>query len=146
LLPKRRRAWGITSRIPYTIVRSTQFFEFVKRIADDSTDGNMVRIPPVLFQPIAADDVAKAVARVAVPAPVHGIVEIAGPQQFRFDEFIRLGLSARQDPRVVVADPQAHYFGMVPRERSLVPDGDARLGEFRFEDWLGKSVPQPAHT
>src|SRR6185436_4410143 len=134
------------SRIPYTIVRSTQFFEFLKRIADEATDGNTVRIAPVLFQPIAADDVAKAVARAAVSAPVNGIVEIAGPQQFRFDEFIRLGLGARQDPRVVVADPQAHYFGMEPHERSLVPDADARLGEIRFEEWLGKSVPQPAHT
>jgi uncharacterized protein YbjT (DUF2867 family) len=134
------------SRIPYTIVRSTQFFEFLKRIADEATDGNTVRIAPVLFQPIAADDVAKAVARVAVSAPVNGIVEIAGPQQFRFDEFIRLGLGARRDPRVVSADPQAHYFGMMLGERSLVPSGDARLGEIRFEDWLGKSVPQPAHA
>ena len=134
------------SRIPYTIVRSTQFFEFLKRIADEATDGNTVRIAPVLFQPIAADDVAKAVAGVAVSAPVNGIVEIAGPQQFRFDEFIRLGLSARQDPRVVIADPHAHYFGMVAGERSLVPGGDARLGEIRFEDWLGKSAPQAAHA
>ena len=134
------------SRIPYTIVRSTQFFEFVKRIADDATDGNTVRIAPVLFQPIAADDVAKAVARVAVSAPVNGIVEIAGPQQFRFDAFIRLGLSARQDPRAVVADPHAHYFGTELGERSLVPIGDARLGEIRFEDWLGKSAPQTAHA
>jgi uncharacterized protein YbjT (DUF2867 family) len=134
------------SRINYTIVRSTQFFEFFKRIADEATDGNTVRIAPVLFQPIAADDVAKAVARVALSAPVNGIVEIAGPQQFRFDEFIRLGLSARQDPRVVVADPQAHYFGMALGERSLVPDAGASLGEIRFEDWLGKSVPQPAHA
>ncbi len=105
-----------------------------------------MRIAPVLFQPIAADDVAKAVARVAVAAPVNGIVEIAGPQQFRFDQFIRLGLSARQDPRVVVADPQAHYFGTELGERSLVPTGDARLGEIRLEEWLGKSVPQPAHA
>ena len=134
------------SRIPYTIVRSTQFFEFLKRIADDATDGNTVRIAPVLFQPIAADDVAKAVAGAAVSAPVNGIVEIAGPQQFRFDEFIRLGLGARRDPRVVIADPQARYFGMAPGERSLVPEGDARLGEIRFEDWLGKSAPQAAHA
>jgi len=134
------------SPIPYTIVRSTQFFEFLKRIADDATDGNTVRIAPVLFQPIAADDVAKAVARVAVAAPVNGIVEIAGPQQFRFDEFIRLGLSARQDPRVVIADPQAHYFGMAPHERSLVPDAGARLGEIRFGDWLGTPTPQAAHA
>jgi uncharacterized protein YbjT (DUF2867 family) len=134
------------SRIPYTIVRSTQFFEFLKRIADDATDGNTVRIPPVLFQPIAADDVAKAVARVAVSAPLNGMVEIAGPQQFRFDEFVRLGLSARQDPRVVVADPHAHYFGMEAGERSLVPDAGAQLGEIRFEDWLGQSAPQAAHA
>jgi uncharacterized protein YbjT (DUF2867 family) len=134
------------SPIPYTIVRSTQFFEFLKRIADDATDGNTVRIPPVLFQPIAADDVAKAVARIAVSAPVNGMVEIAGPQQFRFDEFIRLGLGARQDPRVVVADPDAHYFGMEAGERSLVPDAGASLGEIRFEEWLGQSAPQAAHA
>jgi len=134
------------SRIPYSIVRSTQFFEFLKRIADDATDGNTVRIAPVLFQPIAADDVAKAVGRVVVSAPANGIVEIAGPQPFRFDEFIRLGLSARQDPRVVVADPHAHYFGAKLGERTLVPDGDARLGEIRFEEWLGTSAPQAAHA
>ncbi len=127
------------SPIPYSIVRSTQFFEFLKRIADEATAGNTVRIPPVLFQPIAAEDVAKAVGRVAVSAPVNGIVEIAGPQQFRFDEFIRLGLSARQDPRVIIADPHAHYFGAELGERSLVPVSDARLGEIRFEDWLDQS-------
>jgi uncharacterized protein YbjT (DUF2867 family) len=135
-----------SSSIPYSIVRSTQFFEFLKRIADEATDGNTVRIAPVLFQPIAADDVAKAVAQVAVSAPVNGIVEIAGPQQFRFDEFIRLGLAARRDPRVVVADPHAHYFGTELGERTLVPGADARLGEIRFEEWLGKSVPQAAHA
>jgi uncharacterized protein YbjT (DUF2867 family) len=134
------------SGIPYSVIRSTQFFEFSKRIADEATDGNTVRIAPVLFQPIAADDVASAVARVAVAAPVNGILEIAGPTQFRFDEFIRLGLSARQDPRVVVADPQAHYFGTELDEQSLVPTGDARLGEIRFEEWLGKSVPQTVHA
>ena len=134
------------SRMPYTIVRSTQFFEFLKRIADEATDGNTVRIAPVLFQPIAADDVAKAVARVAVSAPVNGIVEIAGPQQFRFDEFIRLGLGARQDPRVVVADPHARYFGTELGERTLVPGADARLGEIRFEEWVGKSAPQTVHA
>lgn len=134
------------SRIPYTIVRSTQFFEFLKRIADEATEGNTVHIAPVLFQPIAADDVAKAVARVTLSAPVNGIVEIAGPEQFRFDEFIRLGLSARRDPRVVIADPQAQYFGMAPGERSLVPDAGARPGEIRFKEWLGKSAPQAAHA
>ncbi|MFL5493481.1 MAG: SDR family oxidoreductase [Gemmatimonadales bacterium] len=134
------------SSIPYSIVRSTQFFEFLKRIADEATDGNTVRIAPVLFQPIAADDVAKAVARVAVSAPVNGIVEIAGPQQFRFDEFIRLGLGARKDPRVVVADPHAHYFGTELGERTLVPGADATLGEIRFEEWLGKPAPQTVHA
>ena len=134
------------SRIPYSIIRSTQFFEFLKRIADDATDGNTVRIAPVLFQPIAADDVAKAVAGVAVAAPLNGMVEIAGPQEFRFDEFIRLGLAARQDPRVVIADPQAHYFGMAPGERSLVPDAGAKLGKIRFEDWLGTPLPRAAHA
>ena len=132
------------SSIPYSIVRATQFFEFFKSIADEATDGNTVRIAPVLFQPIAADDVAKAVSRVAVSAPVNGIVEIAGPQQFRFDEFIRLGLRARQDPRVVAADPQARYFGTELGERTLVPGADARLGDIRFEDWLAQSAVHAA--
>jgi uncharacterized protein YbjT (DUF2867 family) len=135
-----------SSSVPYSIVRATQFFEFFTRIADAATDGNTVRIAPVLFQPIAAEDVAKAVGRVAVSAPVNGIVEIAGPQQFRFDEFIRLGLGARQDPRVVIADPHARYFGAELGERTLVPGADARLGEIRFEEWLGKSVIQPVHA
>jgi uncharacterized protein YbjT (DUF2867 family) len=134
------------SSIPYSLVRATQFFEFLKRIADEATDGNTVRIAPVLFQPMAAEDVARAVGRVAVSAPVNGIVEIAGPQQFRFDEFIRLGLAARQDPRVVVADPHARYFGTELGERTLVPGAGARLGEIRFEEWLGKSVVQPVHA
>ena len=131
------------SSIPYSIVRSTQFFEFVKRIADEATVENAVRIPPVRFQPIAAEDVAKAVARVAVSAPVNGIVEIAGPQQFRFDEFIRLGLRARHDPREVVTDPDARYFGAEMTEDVLVPGAGARLGEIRFEDWLSQSAVPP---
>jgi uncharacterized protein YbjT (DUF2867 family) len=134
------------SSIPYSIVRATQFFEFLKRIADEATDGDTVRIAPVLFQPMAAEDVAKVVGRVALSAPVNGIVEIAGPQQFRFDEFIRLGLGARQDPRVVIADPHAHYFGTELGERTLVPGADARLGEIRFDEWLGKSAPQTVHA
>ena len=128
------------SRIPYSIVRATQFFEFLKRIADEATDGNRVRIPPVLFQPIAAADVASAVGRVAVGAPLKGILEVAGPQQFRFDEFIRLGLGARHDPREVVADSHARYFGAELGERALVPEANARLGEIRFEDWLAQSA------
>jgi uncharacterized protein YbjT (DUF2867 family) len=129
------------SPIPYSIVRSTQFFEFLTRIADDATVGNTVRIPPVLFQPLAADDVADAVCRVAMEAPLNGIAELGGPQQFRFDEFIRRGLSARHDHREVVADPHARYFGAEMDERSLVPGTDARLGQIRFEDWLAQSVP-----
>lgn len=128
------------SSIPYSIVRATQFFEFFKRIADEATVGNTVRIPPVLFQPMAADDVADAVCSVAVGSPLNGIVEVGGPQQFRFDEFIRMGLKALDDPRKVVADPHARYFGTELSERMLVPDAGARLGAIRFEDWLHRSA------
>jgi uncharacterized protein YbjT (DUF2867 family) len=134
------------SPIPYSIVRATQFFEFVKRIADEATDGNRVRLPPVLFQPIAAADVANAVCRIAVGAPLNGVVEVAGPQQFRLDDCIRLGLSARHDPREVVADPHAHYFGAELGERMLVAGADARLGEIRFEDWLNQSAVPAARA
>jgi uncharacterized protein YbjT (DUF2867 family) len=130
------------SSIPYSIVRATQFFEFVNRIADSATDGNTVRLPPVRFQPMAADDVASAVGRVAMGSPLNGIVEVAGPEQFRFDELIRLDLSARKDPREVIADPHARYFGTELSERSLVPGDDAQLGETRFEDWLSRSASQ----
>jgi uncharacterized protein YbjT (DUF2867 family) len=132
--------------IPYSIVHSTQFFEFVKRIADEATDGTTVRLPPVRFQPIAADDVAKAVARVAVGPALNGTVDIAGPQQFRFDEFIREGLRARNDPREVVADPHAHYFGAELGEGSLVPAGEARLGEIPFQEWLNQSMAAAGGT
>ena len=125
--------------IPYSIVHATQFFEFIKRIADEATDGTTVRLPHVLIQPMAADDVAKAVARTAVGAPLNGTVEVAGPQQFRFDELIRQGLAARNDPREVVVDPHARYFGAELGERSLIPAGDARLGEIRLEEWLNQS-------
>ena len=128
--------------IPYSIVHATQFFEFVKRIADDATEGTTVRLPPVLIQPMAADDVAEAVGRVAVGAPRNGTVEVAGPQQFRFDDLIRRGLAARNDPREVVVDPHARYFGAELDERSLVPAGEARLGEIRFEEWLGQPALQ----
>ncbi len=128
------------SPIPYSIVRATQFFEFVKRIADEATDGNRVRIPPILFQPMAAADVADAVCRVALGAPLNGIVEVGGPQQFRFDECIRLGLAARHDSREVIADPHARYFGAEMAEHMLVPGPDAWLGEIRFEDWLSRSA------
>jgi len=128
------------SSIPYSIVRSTQFFEFLKRIADEATAGDRVRIPPVLFQPLAAQDVTDAVVRVAVEPPLNGVLEVAGPEQFRFDEFIRLGLSARHDPREVVADPNAPYFGAELTERALVPGPQATLGKTRFEDWLSQST------
>jgi uncharacterized protein YbjT (DUF2867 family) len=126
--------------IPYSIVHATQFFEFIKRIADEATDGTTVRLPHVLIQPMAADDVAKAVGTVAVGAPLNGTVEVAGPQQFRFDELIRQGLAARNDPRAVVVDPHARYFGAELGERSLIPGGNARLGEIRLEQWLHQSV------
>jgi uncharacterized protein YbjT (DUF2867 family) len=128
--------------IPFTIVHATQFFEFITRIADEATQGTTVRLPPVLVQPIAADDVAKAVGRIAVGAPVNGTVEIAGPQQFRFDEAIRLALSARNDPREIVVDPHARYFAAELGERSLVPVGEAQLGEIRLEAWLGQPALQ----
>ena len=139
------------SSIPYSIVHATQFFEFVKSIADAATNGNSVRLAPVLIQPMAADDVASAVGKVAVETPVNGTVEVAGPERFRLDELIRRGLSARNDPREVIADTHARYFGAELSESTLVPGDDARLGETRFEDWLSRTTfqipatnPQPA--
>ncbi len=130
------------SSIPYSIVQATQFFEFVKGIADAATDGNRVRLAPVLIQPMAADDVATAVGRIAMGAPMNGTVEVAGPERFHLDELIRHALSARHDPREVVADSHARYFGAELSERTLVPGDDARLGETRFEDWLGQPALQ----
>jgi uncharacterized protein YbjT (DUF2867 family) len=131
--------------IPYSIVHATQFFEFAKRLADEATDGATVRLPPVLIQPMAADDVAKAVGRVATGAPVNGIVEVAGPQLFSFDEFIRQGLAARNDPREVVVDKHARYFGAELGEHSLIPaHNNARLGEVRFDEWLNQNVTPAA--
>jgi uncharacterized protein YbjT (DUF2867 family) len=127
--------------IPYSIVHATQFFEFITRIADEATDGTTVRLPPVLIQPMAADDVVKAVGRVALGAPLNGTIDVAGPQQFRFDELIRQGLDARHDPRKVVVDSHARYFGAELGERSLIPAGDARLGEIRLQEWLNQPVP-----
>jgi uncharacterized protein YbjT (DUF2867 family) len=128
------------SSIPYSIVHATQFFEFVTKIADAATDGNTVRLAPVLIQPMAADDVAGAIGRIAIGTPVNGTVEIAGPDQFRLDELVRQSLRARNDPRSVIADPQARYFGAELSERTLVPADGARLGETRFVDWLAKPV------
>jgi uncharacterized protein YbjT (DUF2867 family) len=124
------------SRTPYTIVRATQFFEFVAAIADSATEGNVVRLPPVDFQPMAAEDVAIAVARAAMGKPVNGVVEVAGPERFRFDELVRLSLRARGDQREVVADQKAQYYGAIPGEHALVPAGEAQLGAIRFRDWL----------
>jgi uncharacterized protein YbjT (DUF2867 family) len=128
------------SSIPYSIIRATQFFEFVKGIADFSTDGNKVRLPPALIQPMAADDVASAVGRIAMGAPVNGTVEVGGPEQFRLDELVRRGLAARKDPREVVADPHARYYGVELSESTLVPGDDAQLGQTRFADWLKHST------
>jgi uncharacterized protein YbjT (DUF2867 family) len=132
------------SSIPFSIVHATQFFEFANSIADASSDGRTVRVAPVLIQPMAAVDVAEAVARIAVGAPVNGMVEVAGPQQFRLDEFVRQGLRARKDPRTVVADPGAGYYGMEVDERSLVPSTGARLSQTNFETWLNQSAPRAA--
>jgi uncharacterized protein YbjT (DUF2867 family) len=122
--------------IPYSIVHATQFFEFVKSIADAATTGNVVRLSPALIQPMAADDVASAVARVAVGGPVNGIVEVAGPDQFTLDGLIRLGLKAKGDPREVISDPEARYFGVKLDERTLLPGAGATIGATHFEDWL----------
>jgi len=129
--------------IPHSIVHATQFFEFVKRIADDASDGTIVRLPAALIQPMAADDVAKAVGKVAVGAPLNGTVEVAGPERFRFDELVRQGLAARNDLRTVVVDPHARYFGAELGERSLIPGDGAQLGEVRFQEWLGHPTLQP---
>jgi uncharacterized protein YbjT (DUF2867 family) len=126
--------------ILYSIVHATQFFEFLKGIADDETEGNTVRLAPVSIQPIAADDVASAVAKISVGSPVRGIVEVAGPQRFRLDEIVRRLLSAWHDPRDVISDPDARYFGAKLGERSLVPADDAILGKTRYEDWLDRAA------
>lgn len=128
------------SSVPYTIVRATQFFEFVRSIADAATEGSKVRIAPVLFQPIAADDVASALASAAVSSPLNTTIEIAGPEQFRFDEVVRNSLSASNDARQVMPDPHARYFGAELMEGTLVPQGSARLGKIRFADWLKRST------
>jgi uncharacterized protein YbjT (DUF2867 family) len=128
-----------TSSRPYTIIRATQFFEFVKGIIDFSTDGNKVRLPLSLIQPMAADDVASAVGRIATNSPVNGTVEIGGREKFRLDELARQFLAAQKDPREVVADPNARYYGVEISERTLLPDDDAQLSETRFKAWLAQS-------
>jgi uncharacterized protein YbjT (DUF2867 family) len=128
--------------VPYTILRATQFFEFIGRLADLSTEGDTVHLPPVLIQPEAADDVAAALAEVALGEPVNGIVELAGPEQFRLDELARRVLEAKNDPRPVTTDVHARYSGAELDERSLVPGENARIAPTRFEDWLSRSARQ----
>ena len=125
--------------IPYSIVHATQFLEFLKGIADAATVGNTVSLAPVLIQPMAAEDVASAVCSVAAGSAVNGIVEVAGPEQFRLHELVRRYLGARNDPRVVIADPLARYYGAMLHERTLLPD-NPRLGTIRFADWLSQSI------
>jgi uncharacterized protein YbjT (DUF2867 family) len=127
------------SGIPYTIIRATQFLEFLGAIAATSADGNLVRLSPGLFQPIAADDVATIVADVALAAPLSGIVDIAGPERAPFNEIIVRYLKAVGDPREVVSDPEARYWGGRVEERSLVPLGEARLGRIGIDEWLRRS-------
>src|SRR5258708_37992175 len=130
------------SSIPYTIIHATQFFEFIKGIADISIVDGKVHLPPVLFQPMAADDVATAVAGIAVGPPVNGIVEIGGPEQFRLDELVRRRLASLKDSREVIADQNAPYSGAKVSEETLVPGNNARLGETRFETWLTQPSAQ----
>ena len=128
------------SKIPYTIVRATQFFEFVGGIADFSTQGQTVRLPSVLMQPIVSDDVAAALADVALAEPRNGMVEIAGPEPIRMDELVRQFLVASRDPRQVIVDPQARYYGVPVNDQSLTPGKQPRIGPTRFADWLSRSV------
>jgi uncharacterized protein YbjT (DUF2867 family) len=124
------------SGMPWTIVHATQFFEFAKGLADGVTDGDTVRLPAGKIQPVVSDDVAAAVARAAAGSPVGGVVEVAGPEAFELEEFIRRGLTALNDPRKIVTDPQATYWGAELREDTLLPGPDAHLAETRFADWL----------
>jgi uncharacterized protein YbjT (DUF2867 family) len=130
------------SSIPYTIVHATQFFQFAVRMADEASDGDTVRVPPVLIQPMAADDVAAAVCKVTLAAPLNSTIEIAGPEPLRFEDFVREGLRPVGDRRVVVADPQARYFGARLSERTLLPGDGAQLGPTQFDDWLSQQAPR----
>jgi uncharacterized protein YbjT (DUF2867 family) len=128
--------------VPYTILRATQFFEFIGRIADSGMNGDTIRLAPVLVQPESADDVAAALADVATSDPMNGIVELAGPEQFRLDELARRFLRANDDARQVTADVHARYFGAELAESSLTPTGDHRIAPTHFEDWLSRSITQ----
>jgi uncharacterized protein YbjT (DUF2867 family) len=131
-----------TSGIPFTIVHATQFFEFAKGIAQSGADASIVRLSPVLMQPIAADDVAAAVADIALKEPINGMIEVAGPDQIRQDELVRQFLSATGDTRKVITDDRSLYFGITVNDQSLVPGADARLGRTHFSDWLSQSATQ----
>jgi uncharacterized protein YbjT (DUF2867 family) len=130
------------SNIPYTIVRSTQFFEFVDGIAQSATDGQTVRLSPAHIQPIVSDDVAAALAEVTLGAPVNGMIEIAGPERLGLDELVRRFLRAKQDARQVVTDVHARYFDIELNDQSLTPGDNARIGPTRFDDWLSRSAAQ----
>lgn len=131
------------SKIPYTILRATQFFEFVSTIAQAATtEGQNVRLPPALIQPVAADDVAATLAAIVDEKPVNGIIELGGPEQIRFDELIRQFFQATHDPRKVITDPSARYYGLEINDKSLNPDDNSRIGPTHFADWLKHSFPQ----
>ena len=132
--------------IPYSIVHATQFFESIQKLAGLATDGTTVRVPPVLVQPVACDDVARILCNVSVGPPLNSTIEVAGPEQFRADELARRRLMARHDRREVISDPRARFFGAEVGERSLLPGADACLAETRFEDWLGRSVERAYAT
>jgi len=127
---------------PYTIVRATQFFEFVKGISDFSTVGNTIHLPPALIQPMSAEDVAELLCHFAMGPAVNGMVEIGGPEKFRLDELVGQAVAMWKDPREVVTDPNSTYYGVKVSEKALVPDDDARLGKTRFESWLRQSETQ----
>lgn len=128
--------------IPYTILRATQFFEFVGSIAESATDGQTVRLPPALMQPIVSDDVADALTDIAVGEPVNGMVEVAGPERIRLDEFVGRYLRAKRDVRTVTTDVDARYFGIQVNDQTLMPGNNPRLGKTSFDDWLRRSISQ----
>jgi uncharacterized protein YbjT (DUF2867 family) len=130
------------SSIPYSIVRATQFFESVKAIADFSTDGNKAYLPAALIQPLAADDVASAVSEIATNPPLNGTVEVGGPERFRLDELVRQAFAAWKDPREVVTDPHGRYYDIAVKERTLLPEDDAKVGKIRFANWLARPAAQ----
>lgn len=131
-----------TSKIPYTILCATQFFEFVSAIAQSATEGQTVRLSPALMQPVASDDVATTLADVVAEEPLNGSIELAGPEPIRLDELVRLYFKATRDPRKVITDVHALYFGLELNDQSLIPGDNSRIGKTRFEDWLKNSLPQ----